>query len=67
MSRPLFSRGLRGATASRIRRDLLRQGFSSGPVDTFIDGTFGGFTEAALQSLPADRQLNVTGAVDTDT
>ena len=67
MSRTLFSRGLRGATASRIQRDLLRQGFSSGPVDKFIDGTFGGFTEAALQSLQADRQLNVTGAVDTDT
>ena len=67
MSRTLFSRGLRGATATRIQRDLLRQGFSSGPVDQFVDGSFGGFTEAALKTLQAARSLSVTGAVDTDT
>ncbi len=67
MSRILFSRGQRGATTTRIQSDLLRQGFFSGPVEEFVDGRFGGVTEAALKDLQAQRSLEVTGAVDEGT
>lgn len=67
MDRTWFSRGLRGMTAKRIQLDLLRQGIFDGPPDKFVDGDYGGHTEAALRTLQARRQLTVTGAVDTAT
>lgn len=67
MNRTWFSRGLRGMTAKRIQLDLLRQGFVDGPPERFVDGDYGGHTEAALRTLQARRQLQVTGAVDTAT
>ena len=67
MSRIWFSRGLRGMTAKRIQADLLRAGFTAGPIDKFVDGDFGGNTEAALQALQQRRGLDVNGAVDVET
>ena len=67
MNRTCFSRGLRGMTAKRIQLDLLRQGFVAGPPDKFVDGDYGGHTEAALRALQTKRQLPATGAVDTAT
>ena len=67
MSRIWFSRGLRGMTAKRIQADLLRAGFTAGPIDKFVDGDFGGNTEAALQALQTRRGLAVNGAVDVET
>ena len=67
MSRIWFSRGLRGMLATRIQSDLLRAGFTAGPVDKFVDGDFGGNTETALKALQARRALPVNGAVDVET
>ena len=57
MSRIWFSKGLRGMLAKRIQSDLLRAGFTAGPVDKFVDGDFGGNTETALKALQARRGL----------
>jgi len=67
MSRLWFSKGLRGMLAKRIQSDLLRAGFTAGPLDKFVDGDFGGNTEAALKALQARRSLAVNGAVDVET
>ena len=67
MNRTWFSRGLRGMTAKRIQVDLLRQGFVDGPPERFVDGDYGGHTEAALRALQSRRLLAATGAVDTAT
>jgi hypothetical protein len=67
MNRAWFAKGLRGMTAKRIQTDLLRAGFTSGPLDRFVDGDFGGNTEAALKALQVQRGLPITGQVDTDT
>lgn len=67
MGRSFFSRGLRGATALRIQRQLLQHGFTSGDPSKFVDGDFGRLTETGVQSFQDDRRLAVTGAVDTDT
>lgn len=50
--------------AKRIQADLFRQGFFSGAPETFIDGDFGGNTEAALKMLQHARLLPETGSVD---
>lgn len=67
MSRIWFSKGLRGMTARRIQTDLLRAGFTAGPLDKFVDGDFGGNTQAALQALQTQRGLDAHGAVDIET
>jgi hypothetical protein len=67
MSRIWFSKGLRGMIAKRIQSDLLRAGFTSGPVDKFVDGDFGGNTETALRALQTRRGLPANGAVDVET
>ena len=67
MSRIWFSKGLRGMLAKRIQADLLRAGFTAGPLDKFVDGDFGGNTETALKALQARRGLAVNGAVDANT
>jgi hypothetical protein len=66
MSRVWFARGLRGMIAKRIQSDLLRAGFTAGPLDKFVDGDFGGNTETALKALQARRGLPVHGAVDVE-
>jgi hypothetical protein len=66
MSRIWFSKGLRGMIAKRIQADLLRAGFFAGPVDSFVDGDFGGNTETALRALQTRRGLPVNGAVDVE-
>jgi hypothetical protein len=53
--------------AKRIQHDLLRQGFGSGDPLKFVDGDFGGRTQAAVQALQAARGLPVTGGVDAAT
>jgi hypothetical protein len=67
MSRIWFAKGLRGMIAKRIQSDLLRAGFTAGPLDQFVDGDFGGNTEAALKALQTRRGLPVNGAVDVET
>ena len=67
MSRIWFAKGLRGMIAKRIQSDLLRAGFTAGPLDRFVDGDFGGNTEAALKALQSRRGLPVNGAVDVET
>jgi hypothetical protein len=64
MSRTWFARGLRGLIAKRIQADLFRQGFFSGPAESFVDGDFGGHTEQAIARLQAARLLPQTGSVD---
>ena len=54
-------------TAKRIQADLLRAGFTAGPLDRFVDGDFGGNTHAALSALQTRRGLAVHGAVDEPT
>ena len=66
MSRTWFAKGLRGMIAKRIQSDLLRAGFTAGPLDKFVDGDFGGNTETALKALQARRGLPVHGAVDVE-
>jgi hypothetical protein len=53
--------------AKRIQSDLLRAGFTAGPIEKFVDGDFGGNTETALKALQARRGLPAHGAVDVDT
>lgn len=53
--------------AKRIQNDLLRQGFGSGDPLKFVDGDYGGRTQAAVQALQAARGLPVTGGVDAAT
>ncbi len=67
MTRPYFSKGLKGLIAKRIQTDLLRQGFTAGPLDKFIDGDFGGHTVTALTQLQMVRNIPTTGAVDEPT
>lgn len=67
MSRTWFSKGLRGMTAKRIQPDLLRAGFTAGPLDKFVDGDLGGNTQTALKALQTQRGLDVHGAVDVET
>lgn len=67
MSRIWFAKGLRGMIARRIQADLLRAGFTAGPLDKFVDGDFGGNTETALRNLQARRGLAVNGSVDVET
>jgi hypothetical protein len=67
MTRTYFSKGLKGLIAKRIQTDLLRQGFTAGPLDKFIDGDFGGHTVAALTQLQTARNMSATGAVDEPT
>jgi len=67
MARVWFSRGTRGMIATRIQADLLRQGFFDGQKDSFVDGDFGGHTEAALKKLQSARNLASTGSVNEDT
>ncbi len=67
MSRSLFARGLKGATATHIQKDLFRLGFTTLPIEKFADGDFGGLTETAVRTLQTQRQLPATGTVDTDT
>lgn len=67
MTRTYFSKGLKGLIAKRIQTDLLRQGFTAGPLDKFIDGDFGGHTVTALTQLQTARNMPATGAVDEST
>lgn len=67
MSRIWFAKGLRGMIAKRIQSDLLRAGFTAGPLDKFVDGDFGGNTEVALKALQVRRGLSVNGSVDVET
>jgi hypothetical protein len=67
MSRIWFAKGLRGMIAKLIQSDLLRAGFTAGPLDKFVDGDFGDNTEIALCNLQERRSLRVNGAVDVET
>ena len=67
MSRIWFARGLRGMLAKRIQLDLFRQGFVVGSPEKFVDGDFGGNTEAALRGLQAARSIELTGSVNEAT
>jgi len=67
MSRVWFAKGLRGPIARHIQRELQRAGFGIGPAEKFVDGDFGGSTEAALKALQARRGLPADGRIDVQT